>query len=521
MMMKKERTLAWAAKIGLIGLLLLGLGTAIVLILGQDSLALRHLSSTLTAAIKALRTLKRPETPAWMPELLGLVGGVALIGLILSLYLKQFRPPSFSKPRHLWLLIWLVILFLGLAWLMIPGQPRLAYLYPLAALAVLATSLSETRFSMLITILMGLIIAYLSDGSLQVTVYVMLSGLMGVLSLGQGVRMNRILWSGAYVALSNVMVSLIFTLLNRNIGPFGLLELLAIGVANGALSASLALVALFLLGNLFGITTSLQLTELTQPTHPLLQRLLLHTPGTYHHSLMVGNLAEQAAERIGADALLARVGAYYHDIGKLQQPALFIENQLAGTEIKPANLDPQTYAQYIIDHVSEGLKLAKKHRLPADIRACIAEHHGTSLVKFFYHQAIEQAADPNQVDEASFRYPGPKPGSKETALLMLADSCEAAVRATQPGSVEELERLVNRIIIGKISEGQLDECDLTLHELKLTRQTFVKILQGVFHQRVAYPAEPEPVDPTSGVVMLEPPRLPLPYRNHRSSRPDQ
>jgi hypothetical protein len=518
--MNKERTLAWAAKIGLIGLLLLGLGTAIALILGQDSVALRDLSSTLTTAIKGLRTLKRPETPAWMPELLGLVGGVALIGLILSLYLKQFRPPAFSKPRHLWLLIWLVILFLGLAWLMMPGQPRLAYLYPLAALAVLATSLSEARFSMLITILMGLITAYWSDGSLQVTVYVMLSGLMGVLSLGQTVRMNRVLWSGAYVALSNVMVSLIFTLLSRNIGPFGLLELLAIGVANGALSASLALVTLFLLGNLFGITTSLQLTELSQPTHPLLQRLLLHTPGTYHHSLMVGNLAEQAAERIGADALLTRVGAYYHDIGKLQQPALFVENQLAGTEIKPANLDPQTYAQYIIDHVSEGLKLAKKHRLPADIRACIAEHHGTSLVKFFYHQAIEQTADPNQVDEASFRYPGPKPGSKETALLMLADSCEAAVRATQPGSVEELERLVNRIIIGKISEGQLDECDLTLHELKLTRQTFVKILQGVFHQRVAYPAEPEleAVDPTSRVVMLEPPCLPLSYRNHRSNR---
>jgi putative nucleotidyltransferase with HDIG domain len=519
--MKKERTLAWAAKTGLIGLLLLGLGTALALILGQTvCLALPDLSGALTAAIESLKTLKRPETPPWMAELVSLVGGAALLGLILSLYLKQFRPSSFSKPGHGWLLVLLVILFLGLAWLMIPAQPRLAYLYPLAALAVLATILSEARFSMLLTILMGLVTGYLSNGSLQITVYVTLGGLMGVLSLGKTVRTNRVLWSGAYVALSNVTVSLIFTLLNQNIGPFGLLELLAAGVANGALSASLALVTLFLLGNLFGITTSLQLTELTQPTHPLLQRLLLHAPGTYHHSLMVGNLAEQAAEWIGADALLTRVGAYYHDVGKLQQPALFVENQLSGTEVEPPRLDPQSYAQHIIDHVSEGLKLARKHRLPADVRAFIAEHHGTSLVKFFYHRAIEQAADPNQVAEASFRYPGPRPGRKETALLMLADSCEAAVRASQPASVEELERLVNRIVNDKINEGQLDECDLTLSELKSIRQTFVSILQGMFHQRVIYPAQPEPevVDTTYPVVMLEPPHLPLPYRNPRSNR---
>jgi putative nucleotidyltransferase with HDIG domain len=246
------------------------------------------------------------------------------------------------------------------------------------------------------------------------------------------------------------------------------------------------LIGFFMANSWMGIITSVRLLDLVQPTQPLLQQLILHAPGTYHHSLLVSDLAEQAAERVGADALLTRVGAYYHDVGKMVQPEFFIENQqqTAGDQ-----LDPRTSAQIIISHVKEGLKLAKKYRLPREVRAFIGEHQGTGLVKYFYHQALAQADDPAQVDEADFRYPGPKPQSKETAILMLADSCEAAVRADRPTSTEEIDQVVHHVIIDKVSSGELDECDLTIRDLDQIRVAFVEMLTGAFHPRVKYPEE--------------------------------
>jgi putative nucleotidyltransferase with HDIG domain len=268
----------------------------------------------------------------------------------------------------------------------------------------------------------------------------------------------------------------------------GLLQLIAAGVTNGAFSVSLTLIGFFLVGNLLGITTALQLLELARPTQPLLRQLLLRAPGTYHHSLMVSNLAEQAAERIGANALLTRVGAYYHDVGKIVRPYFFVENQMDGINVQD-RLDPRTSAQIIISHVEDGLNLAKKYHVPREVRAFIPEHQGTGFIKYFYHQALEQAADPDQVDEADFRYPGPKPQSKETAIVMLADSCEAAVRAAHPNSAEEIDKITRRIITDKLTSGDLDESDLTTRDLDQIRGAFVEILQGVFHPRIKYPEE--------------------------------
>jgi hypothetical protein len=268
----------------------------------------------------------------------------------------------------------------------------------------------------------------------------------------------------------------------------GLLQLVAAGVLNGIFSASLSLVGFFLAGTLLGITTSLQLLDLARPTQPLLHQLLLRAPGTYHHSLMVSNLAEQAAERIGADALLTRVGAYYHDVGKIVRPYFFVENQIDGMNVQD-RLDPRTSAQLIISHVKDGLDLAKKYRLPRDVRAFIPEHQGTGLIKYFYHQALEQAADPVAVDDANFRYPGPKPQSKETAIVMLADSCEAAVRAAHPNSVEEIDKIVRRVIADKLAAGELDQCDLTTRDLHQVRAAFIEMLHGMFHPRIQYPEE--------------------------------
>jgi len=226
--------------------------------------------------------------------------------------------------------------------------------------------------------------------------------------------------------------------------------------------------------------------ELARPTHPLLRELLLKAPGTYHHSILVSNMAEEAAGRIGADALLARVGAYYHDVGKITRPYFFVDNQVEGVNVHE-RLDPRTSAQIVISHVKDGLDLAKKYRLPSKVRDFIPQHHGTSLATYFYQQARESEGD--EVNEEDFRYPGPKPQTKETAIVMLADNCEAAVRAERPASLEEIEELVRKVIGNKVLAGQLDECDLTLRDLDEIRSAFVSILEGVFHPRIKYPEE--------------------------------
>jgi len=215
--------------------------------------------------------------------------------------------------------------------------------------------------------------------------------------------------------------------------------------------------------------------------------LLRKAPGTYHHTIMVANLAEQAAERIDADALLVRVGAFYHDIGKTARPYMFVENQIEGSNVHE-KLDARTSAEIITRHVQDGLELAKRYGLPSRVRAFIPEHHGTMRASFLYQKAVQQAGgDPSKVNEQAFHYPGPKPQSKETALLMLADGCEAAVRAARPASVEEIGEIVRKVITERVTCGQLDECPLTMQDLNLIRESFTLTLQGVFHPRIQYP----------------------------------
>ena len=369
-----------------------------------------------------------------------------------------------------------------------PADPLLSYLFPVPAFSMALAVAIDVPFGILATVLAGLAMGYAGNASLALTTYVVIGGLVGALSLKWVERKYRLLWSSIYVALANVVVVLIFSLPGRESDPLGLARFLIIGIANGLLSASLASIGFFAADILSGHTSSLQLLELAQPTQPVLRQLLQRAPGTYHHSLMVSSLAEQAAEQVGADALLVRVGGLYHDVGKMLQPEYFIENQQSGSNGHD-QLDPRNSAQIIIGHVKKGLDLARKYGLPREVRAFIAEHHGTTLVKFFYHQALEQAGDPARVDEADFRYPGPRPRSKETALVMLADSCEATVRAENPASTEEMVKIVEGIITDKASSGELDESGLTVHELNVIRDTFARMFQGVLHRRIKYPKE--------------------------------
>ncbi|MFQ5578845.1 MAG: HD family phosphohydrolase, partial [Anaerolineae bacterium] len=346
----------------------------------------------------------------------------------------------------------------------------------------------DSQLALVVTLVMGLVEAYVAGGSLELLAYVVLSGFVVALAAGPMVQLNTLLWAGLYVITSNVVVILAFRFFDNTFQLVDLLARLGGGVLSGVLSAGLPLLAFFVVGNLTDMVSYIQLLELARPTHPLLSELLRRAPGTYHHSLLVSNLAEQAAERIGANAFLCRVGAYYHDVGKMMRPYFFTENSGPRDTNLHTNLDPETSAQIIISHVTDGLKLAKKHRLPAVIRAFISQHHGTDMASYFYHQAVQDAGgDESQVNKARFTYPGPRPRSKETAILMLADASEATVRSAQPQSSQEIDDIVRRTISKRMKTGQFDECDLTMRDLEQIRLAFNDVLQGVSHPRVKYP----------------------------------
>ncbi|MFN8595189.1 MAG: HDIG domain-containing protein [Anaerolineae bacterium] len=422
----------------------------------------------------------------------GDIGGNVLMAVVtavlLGLYMWRFENELLDRPRHLFLLLILLLAFMLAAKIIVPNRTVLPFFFPAAALSMLLAVLLGPGLAVTATIVMAGLIGVMAGGSLEMTVYMAAGGLAAILVLGRIERLNAFFFAGLYVALVNIAVVLAFRLPSGTTDPIGLVTLIGAAALNGGLSASLTLAGFFLVGSLFDITTTLQLLELARPTHPLLNQLLHQSPGTYHHTLMVANLAEQAAERIGANSLLTRVGAFYHDIGKTARPYMFVENQIEGANVHD-QLNPRTSAEIIVSHVQDGVELAKKYRLPSRVRAFIPEHHGTMRVSFLYQKALEDAADPSSVDEKAFRYPGPKPQTKETALLMLADGCEATVRATHPGSPEEINEIVRKVIADRIAWGQLDECPLTLSDLETVRQSFVATLQGIFHPRLRYPGQ--------------------------------
>jgi len=238
----------------------------------------------------------------------------------------------------------------------------------------------------------------------------------------------------------------------------------------------------------FKIPTNVTLVELTDSNHPLLKRMIMEAPGTYYHSLMVGNLAESAAEAVGANPLVARVGSYFHDIGKLKKPLYFSENEAFGKS-KHDTLNPSMSHLIILSHVKDGVDLACKHKLNKVLIDIIKQHHGTSLDYYFYRRAGEVNGDGLTVDEKEFRYPGPRPQSRETAMIMLADSVEAASRSLEKPTTAKIRAVVRNIIRMKFEDGQLDECDLTLKDLHKTEEVFNRILLNTLHQRVKYPEE--------------------------------
>jgi putative nucleotidyltransferase with HDIG domain len=425
----------------------------------------------------------------------------ALVVALLAVYVYTFHLHDLVvRPRSLLLVGLLMVGSLLVMKLVVPGRPWVAYAFPSAIASMLISNLLSTRLALIIGLFIALLSAPVFGYSFEMACLVVLQCFVGALATRRIERLNAFFLAGFQVALANVAVVLTFRLINQDYDWVAMANLGLAGLVNGLLAAILTMGTFSVVGSLFGLTTMLQLLELAHPSQPLLRRLLTEAPGTYHHSIIVGNLAERAAEQIGIDSLLVRVGAYYHDIGKLHPPFYYAENQFDGDNIHD-RLRPEASAAALIDHVTYGQELARQYGLPPAVKAFVSEHHGTRLASFFYRKAVKLAtgAGSDHVDEASFRYPGPRPLTKGTALVMLADTVEASVRAASNRTTQSLEQLVEKAVNERLLEGELDECDLTLKDLETIKRSFTKQLQGVYHPRIEYP---EPAELEAAPVQL-------------------
>lgn len=416
-------------------------------------------------------------------------GAIVLMGLVMVFFvLYLYHSPSLvNDPRGLALIAILFLVFLFGARLFIPGHTVLPYLYPLTAYGLVMAALFGAEPALVTTFPLAILVAYELPNSLDLTLFFAVSNFFGVLTLSRAQRITSFFRSGIMIALSGAAVLFAYRL-PLGMDWIGLATLVGTAALNGLASASISIALQFFLAQFLGMTTALQLVELSRPDHPLLQFILRNAPGTYQHSLQVANLAEQAAEYIGADPLLTRVGALYHDAGKAVNPGNFIENQLPGDPNPHEKLEPDTSAAEIIRHITDGMELARKYRLPRRIKAFITEHHGDAITRYQYVRAIEAAGgDESQVDTELFRYPGPRPQSRETALLMLADACEAIVRADRPNDETELKVLIQKQIDLRVKMGQLDQTSLTLQDLAKIVDSFTATLRGINHPRIQYP----------------------------------
>lgn len=417
--------------------------------------------------------------------------GVIAIVLLMMVFMVLFfitYPELTHQGKNLILLASLFVAFLGLGRVTITGHVVLPYLFPVATYSLIVSSLFDRKTSLFTTIPLAALMAYGLPNPLDLTLYYAVGGGIGVLAMRRPRRIAAYIPTGGIIAVSGASIIAAYRVLAPATDMQGLVTLFGASVVYGAASAVLTILLEYTLAPLLGLTTTLQLMELTRPDHPLLQFLLQEAPGTYQHTLQMANLVEQAAERLGADSLLARVGALYHDVGKAALSAFYVENQIPGQLNTHDELDPEDSAQFIIQHVPEGIKLARKHNLPKRIQDFILEHHGTSLTRYQYTQALNAVdGDETQVDISKFRYPGPKPQSIETALVMLADGSEAYARAKRPNDEEELRLLVREMIKKRLDSGQLDDTPLTLRDINVIIDSFTATLKGTYHSRVNYP----------------------------------
>lgn len=413
---------------------------------------------------------------------------VLLIDAFIVLYLTRRKSQLLENFRGLTVITLYFLVFLVGSRFIIPNRTVIPYLYPISAFGLTLASLYSLEISLVFSLSLGILSVYGISNPPDLLYFYVIAGFIGILALGKARRLISFFWAGLAVGAAGCLLILAFRMPNTTTNLVGSITLMVASLLNGLASASLALLFQHLFSQFLGLTTALQLLEISRPDHPLMQFMLQNAPGSYQHSLQVANLAEQAAESIRADGLLVRIGAIYHDIGKAANPSFFIENQVPGKINSHDDLDPALSSATIIKHVEDGIALAKKYRLPPRIINFIREHHGTLITRYQYTKAVQAAGnDPSKIDIELFRYPGPKPQSRETALLMLADGCEARARAELPKDDEELQLIVKKVFDYCQHEGQLDNTTFTLRDLTTVRESFFKTLRNTYHPRIQYP----------------------------------
>ena len=426
----------------------------------------------------------------------GTVVGQAIVSLLIASllvgYLWRFEPEIWYRNRSV-LLFFLAFVVSAVAMRIAADRTLLAFVVPTTATVLLLGILLPGAAGAVMAVALAILAGVMNRDALELTVYVLVGGLASLLAITRAERLNAFVRVFFVVAAAQVAVVVAFGALEqRDLAAQA--QLVGVSVFNAAVSVALAAGTFAVLGNVFGIMTVFQMLELANPSNRLLRRLLLETPGTYHHSVMVGNLAERAAETIGADPLMARVAAYYHDVGKMKNPLAFIENQ-AGAHNIHDDLNAETSARIIAGHIRDGIDLGYEHGLPVQVIGFIPQHHGTSVMSYFHGKALREAGGREDlVDERLYRYPGPKPQSREAAILMLADGVEASVRSLDEKDEESIREMVDRIVDARVEDGQLDDAELTLRDISQIKDAFVAQLLGMYHSRIKYPDNVVPME---------------------------
>ena len=471
------------------------------------------------AKLRALGLQNPRLDPGTVGSIVGLVA--FMVGLV-CFWLAREQPKLFASTKALLLLALLVALGvlglrLGSAVLGVRlSASQLGYVGMLwvGSAGMLIAALIKPRVALLITALLAAQSGVVLGNDLRFSVLTLLSAWVAIYAVSDLRSRGDLLRAGGLLCGANVTLSLLVGQLQGDTRP-DMSQSVVWAFFSGLLSVALFGVSAAFFERVFGITTPLGLLELSDPNRPLLKRFCELAPGTYTHSILVGNLAVSAAEAIGADALLCRVGALYHDLGKIQRAQFFVENQ-AGGDNAHERLNPSLSALVVTAHVREGLEIAEREKLPPVIKSFITEHHGTSLIRYFYHQQCAgDDCEAAPVLEQQFRYAGPKPQSRETAILMLADSIEAASRTLEKPTLGRIEDLVSKIVDAQLADGQLDECDLTQRDLRGIREAFVRLLSGMLHSRIDYPEAKDTAKKPADFSLPIPPNAaldPLPNR---------
>ncbi|MFC7440619.1 HD family phosphohydrolase [Laceyella putida] len=428
--------------------------------------------------------------------------GLFVITILTALffYIRRFHPNLYHNNANLLLLFSVLLLTLiGMKFIAL-GQNlewnMLGYIAPVGLGTMLITLLLNIELAVVCAMILAVAASMLFNGEnhllfdFRYGLVALISGTAAAFALADVRKRGGILQAGMVAALASVFpIAALHFMLPSEGTWMVLVQSLVFGMLSGLFSAVLTIGFLPYFETAFGILSPMRLIELGNPNHPLLRKLLIETPGTYHHSIIVGNLSEAAAEAIGADGLLARVGAYYHDVGKTKRPQFFIENQLH--RLNPHDkISPNLSKTIIISHTRDGVEILKQHKIPKQIQDIAAQHHGTTLIRYFYHKALQQKKDGDQVREEDYRYPGPKAQFKEAAIVGICDCVEAAVRSLARPTPSRIQNMVNKIIRDRLEDGQFNECDLTLKELEMIANSICETLQGIFHSRIEYPEEP-------------------------------